>query len=122
MSSRPINYRSLTEALYQKYITIDQRKIREHKRWVKGRPPHKMHESEIPRITELKCFACNKLVKVGDDVIVWTRISQARVYHETCGLAKNIEVKPEDVKYPLARSKHNKKEDNGWRQTCLVFN
>lgn len=45
-------------------------------------------------------------------VIILTKISQVRICDETCGLAKKIEVKNEDIRYPLEMIKHNKKEDD----------
>ena len=92
-------------------MTIDQRKTREHNRRVKGKPPHKFHETEIPKSTELRCFACNDPIKEIMDVIVLTNISKVRIYHQECGLTKNIEVKPEDIRYSLAKTKQ--KNDDG---------
>lgn len=101
--NKPIGYHPITTSILERYLITENRKIREHKRLIRGKDPNRLHESLIQEINELRCFSCEGPIIAGVNVTICTRKARVKMYHEACALEKNIEPKMQDIKYPLVQ-------------------
>ncbi len=101
--NKSIGYHPITAPILERYLITENRKIRQHRRIMRGKDPSRLHESLIPEINELRCFSCEGPIIPGVNVTIYTRKARVKMYHEACALEKNIEPKMQDIKYPLVQ-------------------